>query len=60
MQMIILSLSIHKNVDNVIQTLLTKSDVLIDWFKCNKMQANPDKFQAIVVGKKSFLKNPNL
>jgi hypothetical protein len=33
--------------------------VLIDWFKDNKMQANPDKFQVLAVGKKTFAKNPS-
>ena len=27
---------------------------LIDWFDSNQMQANPDKFQAVAVGVKSF------
>ena len=29
----------------------------INWFKVNKMQANPDKFQVLAVGKKTFDKN---
>jgi hypothetical protein len=33
--------------------------VLIDWFKDNKMQANPDKFQVLAVGEKTFAKNPS-
>ena len=27
---------------------------LIDWFDSNQMQANPEKFQAVAVGVKSF------
>jgi hypothetical protein len=32
-------------------TLENESKILINWFNINKMQANPDKFQAIAVGK---------
>ena len=39
--------------------LESESQVLIDWFKENKMQANPDKFQVIAVGKRTFVKNPS-
>jgi hypothetical protein len=31
---------------------------LIEWFKINQMQANPDKFQALAVGKKTYEKRP--
>ena len=34
--------------DILISTLEAESQVLIDWFKDNKMQANPDKFQIAV------------
>jgi hypothetical protein len=44
--------------DILISTLEAESQVLIDWFKDNKMQANPDKFQVLAVGKKTFAKNP--
>ena len=27
---------------------------MLDWFANNLMQANPDKFQALAIGKKSF------
>ena len=37
--------------------LESESNVLINWFKVNKMQANPDKFQVLAVGKKTFDKN---
>jgi hypothetical protein len=37
--------------------LESESNVLINWFKVNKMQANPDKFQVLAVGKKTFGKN---
>jgi hypothetical protein len=33
--------------DILISTLEAESQVLIDWFKDNKMQANPDKFQDV-------------
>jgi hypothetical protein len=43
--------------DFLISTLEAESQVLIDWFKDNKMQANPDKFQVLAVGKKTFANN---
>ena len=43
----------HTNIDTLKSVLETESNVLIDWFNFNQMQANPDKFQAISVGKKS-------
>ena len=46
--------------DILISTLEADSQVLIDWFKDNKMQANPDKFQVLAVGKKTFAKNPSI
>jgi hypothetical protein len=33
------------------------SNVLINWIKVNKLQANPDKFHVLAVGKKTFDKN---
>ena len=33
---------------------------LIEWFKINKMQANPDKFQVLAVGKKTYVKRPTI
>jgi hypothetical protein len=35
-----------------------KDKNLIEWFNFNCMQANPDKFQAIAVGKKTNAKEP--
>ena len=46
-----------KNIDDVITTLEEESSVLIKWFSDNHMQANPDKFQTIAVGKKTHDKN---
>jgi hypothetical protein len=40
----------------LIDILEKESSVLIDWFKFNCMQANPDKFQAIAVGNKTHAK----
>jgi hypothetical protein len=41
---------------------ITESDSnhLIEWFKINKMQANPDKFQVLAVGKKTYEKRPTI
>ena len=44
----------------LISTLQTESLSLIEWFRINKMQANPDKFQVLAVGKKTFNKNPSI
>ena len=46
--------------DILISTLEAESQVLIDWFNDNKMQANPDKFQVLAVGKKTFAKNSSI
>ena len=36
------------------EVLVNESIICIDWFKENKMQANPDKFQAIMLGMLGF------
>lgn len=46
------------NLDQLITVLERDSLTLIDWFTENQMKANPDKFQAIAIGKKS--KNENI
>ncbi len=44
------TLSFHSpDFDELKQVLQDESKILIDWFKFNCMQANPDKFQAIAV-----------
>jgi hypothetical protein len=45
------------NLDQLITVLERDSLTLIDWFTENQMKANPDKFQAIAIGKKT--KNEN-
>ena len=40
--------------DLLISTLESESKILIEWFRVNKMQANPDKFQVLAVGKKTY------
>ena len=44
----------HKNLDIMREVLVDESAICIDWFRNNKMQANPDKFQAIMLGKSGF------
>ena len=39
--------------NKVVNTLKADSLKLIYWFSINLMKANPDKFQAIVIGKKN-------
>ena len=45
--------------DDLANVLETESKILIDWFHVNCMQANPEKFQAIAVGKKSAERSPS-
>jgi len=40
------------SITTVKQNLETDSINLVKWFDDNKMKANPDKFQAISIGKK--------
>ena len=42
-----------KDINIVKQDLENDSLILINWFSDNKMQANPDKFQAIAIGSKT-------
>ena len=46
--------------DLFISTLESDSNHLIEWFKINKMQANPDKFQVLAVGKKTSEKRQTI
>ena len=39
------------NLEDVIYKLIKDSLLLIKWFLNNKMKANPEKFQAIAIGK---------
>jgi hypothetical protein len=45
------------DIKNTIKTLEEESKILINWFSINKMKVNPEKFQAIAVGKKPHDKN---
>ena len=49
---------IHHDFDTLVNVLERESGLLIDWFKVNRMQANPEKFQALAVGKRTFSKTP--
>ena len=49
---------VNDNYEKLIDILEKENSVLIDWFKFNCMQANPDKFQAIAVGNKTHAKTP--
>jgi hypothetical protein len=50
----------HPDFNVLTSVLESESNVLINWFKVNKMQANPDKFQVLAIGKKTFDKNATL
>ena len=50
----------NPDFDALISTLETDSNQLIEWFRINKMQANPDKFQFLAVGRKTYDKNPSI
>ena len=47
------------NFNELVEVLQEESNILIDWFTFNCMQANPDKFQAIAIGSKTSSRNPN-
>jgi hypothetical protein len=49
---------VNDNYEKLIDILEKENSVLIDWFKFNCMQANPDKFQAIAVDNKTHAKTP--
>ena len=51
-----LSYSDH-DIHKVISTLEDDSMTLINWFSINKMKANPEKFQAIAIGKQTKQQN---
>ena len=44
----------HPDLNVLTSDLESESNVLINWLKVNKMQAKPDKFQVLAVGKKNF------
>ena len=44
----------HKTLDIMKEGLVDESAICTDWFGNNKMQANLDKFQAIMLGKSGF------
>ena len=53
------TLSFHSpNFDEIIKVLQEEGKMLIDWFCFNCMQANPKKFQAIGVGKRTHERSP--
>ena len=53
------TLSFHSpNFDEIIKVLQEEGKMLIDWFCLNCMQANPNKFQAIGVGKRTHERSP--
>ena len=45
---------IHKDFNFLKSVLESDSLNIISWFKENYMKANPDKFQAICIGKKNY------
>ena len=47
----------HDDINSLKSTLENECNVLINWFSSNKMQANPDKFQALAVGKNTANQN---
>ena len=53
------TLSFHSpDFDKILKVLQSEGKILIDWFCFNCMQANPNKFQAIAVGKRTHEKSP--
>ena len=48
----------HKSFDVMKNILETEGSQLVDWFQDNHMQANPDKFQGLAIGKKTYDRKP--
>ena len=48
----------HSDFATLVEILIRESKVLIDCFFRNQMKANPDKFQALAVGEKTFALKP--
>ena len=46
--------AIAKNVKELKTTLQSELEVVINWFKNNKMIVNPEKFQAIILYKQKL------
>ena len=44
--------------DTMKQTLDAGGSALVDWFAANQMEATPDKYQGIAVGKKAYALKP--
>ena len=44
-----------KSLETTKEVIVDESIICIDWFKNNKIQAHPDKFQAIMLGLQEFL-----
>ena len=44
----------HKNPEILKSVLEAESNILVQWFSINQMQANPEKFQAMAVGKSTY------
>ena len=50
----------HKDIETLKETLISECFKLLKWFVDNQMQANPEKFQAISVGKKTHSAMTNI
>jgi hypothetical protein len=48
-----------QDYNTLINVLEKECPILIEWFNFNCMQTNPDKFQAIAVGKKIYANKGN-
>ena len=55
-----MAIPLYSYIDLLISTIESDSNHLIEWFKINKLQANPDKFQVLAVGKKTYDKRPTI
>ena len=43
--------AVSETISDLIHSLTVMSNLAINWFHCNSMIANPDKFKAIVLTK---------
>ena len=46
----------HPDFNVLTSVLESESNVLINWLKVNKMQANPDTFQVLALGRRLLTK----
>ena len=49
--------TLFKTLEAVLHKLLIDAPIVIDWFRCNELVVNPDKFQVMLLGCDSCCSN---